>query len=131
MVDKQKHIKYWINSSDKNFESMLKIFESGEYMWSIFIGHLSIEKLLKALYVKKAGVEVPRIHDLYKLANKMELEMTENTKDILQLITTFNIEARYDFQKERLYKKCNKSYCKKMIKEIEGIRKWLLSLINK
>ncbi len=37
-------------------------------MWALFIGHLSTEKLLKAYYVKIKDIEVPRTHDLYKLA---------------------------------------------------------------
>ena len=44
---------FWISSSDDNYNSMLNIFKSGEYMWSLFVGHLVIEKLLKAYYVKK------------------------------------------------------------------------------
>ena len=43
---------YWITSSDRDYESMIKNYEIKQYTWSLFIGHLTIEKLLKALYTK-------------------------------------------------------------------------------
>ena len=40
-------MEYWINSSDRDYESMKKNFEIKQYTWALFIGHLMIEKLLK------------------------------------------------------------------------------------
>jgi len=54
-------------------------------MWSLFIGHLVIEKLLKAYYAKIVSADVPRTHDLLKLAIKAGLDLDE-TKDDLQYI---------------------------------------------
>lgn len=62
---------------------MQAMFDAGEYMWALFVGHLVIEKLLKAYYVKIAGREVPRTHDLYKLAVKAGLDLSESQKDSL------------------------------------------------
>ncbi len=45
-------MEYWINSSDRDYESMKKNFEINQFTWALFIGHLTIEKLLKGLYVK-------------------------------------------------------------------------------
>ncbi len=64
---------------------------TGEYMWSLFIGHLAIEKLLKAYYIKTVETEVPRIHDLYKLAIKSNLDLSDEQKDSLQHITLFRV----------------------------------------
>ena len=95
-MKKQDIVIYWINSSNANYESMLRIFSAGEYMWALFIGHLSIEKLLKAYYVKIKDSEVPRTHDLYKLAVLSEINLSDEQKDDLQYITIFNIESRYE-----------------------------------
>jgi HEPN domain-containing protein len=46
-------VKYWTESSDKDFDSMNRMFDSGDYHWSLYVGHLVIEKLLKAYYVQK------------------------------------------------------------------------------
>ncbi|MCF8307867.1 MAG: HEPN domain-containing protein [Bacteroidales bacterium] len=48
-IDKEKLINYWIESSDDDYETMIDMYNSKRYSWALFIGHLMIEKLLKAL----------------------------------------------------------------------------------
>ncbi|NMA69670.1 MAG: HEPN domain-containing protein, partial [Desulfitobacterium sp.] len=48
-------IRFWKDSSEKDYSTMLNLFNSKDYHWSLFLGHLVIEKLLKALYVKNVG----------------------------------------------------------------------------
>ena len=38
-------IKYWLESSDRDCVSKIKNYESKQYTWSLFIGHLVLEKL--------------------------------------------------------------------------------------
>ncbi|MCK7505322.1 MAG: HEPN domain-containing protein [Desulfobacterales bacterium] len=57
-MEKQEIIEVWINSSDDNYKSMTNMFNAREYMWSLFIGHLVIEKLFKAYHVKVISNEV-------------------------------------------------------------------------
>lgn len=45
-------IKFWIDSSDDDFQAMTHLFEKKDYTWSLFIGHRVLEKLLKAWYMK-------------------------------------------------------------------------------
>lgn len=109
---------------------MLKMYEAEEYMWALFIGHLVIEKLLKAYYIKAIDKNVPYIHDLHKLAIRCDLELTESQKDSLRYITLFNIEARYEEYKEDFYKKCTKEFAEKNINLIKELRDWLMQKIN-
>jgi HEPN domain-containing protein len=123
-------IKYWMDSSDDNYRSMQNMFNSGEYTWSLFVGHLCIEKLLKACYVKTVDSIAPRTHDLYKLAAKCGFEMTEEIMDGLQYVTLFNIEARYETYKREFYQKCTRDFTEKNILKIKALRQWLLEKIN-
>ena len=45
-------INYWINSADRDYETMKIMFENKRNTWCLFLGHLVIEKLLKGLYAK-------------------------------------------------------------------------------
>jgi len=47
-----KIIRYWLDSSDDDFETKMTPYDNRRYSWSMFLGHLMIEKLLKALFVK-------------------------------------------------------------------------------
>jgi HEPN domain-containing protein len=46
-------VTYWVESAEKDFKTMNDLFQTKNYSWSLFMGHLVIEKLLKALYVKQ------------------------------------------------------------------------------
>lgn len=129
-MTKDELIAYWLDSAEANHVSMLNMFSNGEYVWSLFVGHLCIEKLLKAYYVKEIDTTAPRIHDLYKLAIRCNLEMSEEQMDSLQYVTLFNIEARYEEYKREFYKKCTRAFTESNIKTIEGVRTWLLEKIN-
>jgi hypothetical protein len=45
-MDKEELLNYWKNTSDKDYIAMNNLFRSKDYSWSLFIGHLVIEKLL-------------------------------------------------------------------------------------
>lgn len=47
-MNKVKIIKYWVEGSDDDFKTMIAMLETKRYSWALFIGHLMIEKLLKA-----------------------------------------------------------------------------------
>ena len=105
--DKEKLIRYWIDGSDDDFETMIAMFNSKKYNWSLFIGHLMIEKLLKALYIKVKSDYPPYIHNLLRLIEKADLEFTDDKKEQLITITAFNINARYDDYKMSFKQRCN------------------------
>ncbi|MCC6543274.1 MAG: HEPN domain-containing protein [Nitrospirae bacterium] len=121
---------YWISSSDKDLRVMNSLYKNGHYGWSLFIGHLVLEKLLKAIYVKNIDINIPFTHDLAKLAQKAGLLLTEEQKDLLDEVTTFNIKARYPDYKERFYKKATKRFAEGYITKIKDFRKWLKKRIK-
>jgi len=124
-MEKSALIEYWIKSSDKDYQAMIHLWEKGDFTWALFIGHLVIEKLLKAVYVKKTSENAPFIHDLFRLAEKCGLPLDEGQKDLLDTITTFNIRARYDDYKMEFYKKCTPEFTGKWIYFIKEFRKWI------
>ncbi len=63
-MNKTDHIKYWIDASKVDFKAMNNLFKSKDYVWSLFIGHLVIEKLIKAVAIKNGITTIPKIHDL-------------------------------------------------------------------
>ena len=45
-------MEYWIKSSENDYEVMKIMFQNKKNTWTLFLGHLVIEKLLKGLYAK-------------------------------------------------------------------------------
>lgn len=122
---------YWIESSDRDYESMKKNYETKQYTWALFIGHLTIEKLLKALYAKvnKNNPYPPKIHNLVILAKRCNIELDDKKTTILMTCNSFNISARYEDYKNEFYKRCTEEYTSEQIKNIEEVRTWLKQML--
>jgi len=124
-IDFEKLVKHWIETSDKDFQTMLSLYDSKSYSWSLFLGHISIEKLLKAIYVNKYKKHAPFLHNLYRLAELNELELTDEQSDWLYKITSFNLNARYDDYKREFYLLCTPDFTREWIEKIKIIRTWI------
>lgn len=127
IMEKKELISFWIESSYRDFRAMEDLFKKGHYTWALFVGHLVIEKLLKAYYVENMDIHPPLIHNLLRIAEKSKLELSEEQKDLLVTVTTFNIQARYDDVKREFYHKCSKEFTEVWIDKIKGFRKWIKS----
>ncbi len=118
-------VSYWITMSDNDFATMLDLHTMKRNNWALFIGHLVVEKLLKACYVKNNKKHPPLVHDLLKIALKSGIEPDIEQKLNLDTITTFNINARYDDFKLAFYNKCTDSYTNQWVEKIKTIRLWI------
>ncbi|MGB5156746.1 MAG: HEPN domain-containing protein [Desulfobacterales bacterium] len=123
--NKKELITYWINSSDNDFKAMIYLFEKGDHTWSLFIGHLVLEKLIKAFYIKNTSELPPLIHDLVRLSEKGRLLLDDEQKDNLDTVSAFNLKARYDDYKMEFHKKCTREFTYKWIATIKEFRKWI------
>ena len=130
-MNKDGLINYWVEASEIDLKAMNNLFDSKDYVWSLFIGHLVIERLLKALIIKNNEEIVPKIHNLNKLAEIALLDLDEDFKNNLDVITSFNIEARYPDYKKEFYNKCDFDFTKKQINQIKELRSWLLEQLKK
>ena len=124
-MEKEELITYWVSSPDRDFKTMRNLFRKKDYNWALFVGHLVIEKLIKAYYVKHIGIKHPYGHDLLRLAADSKLDPTDEQKDALDMISTFNLRARYDDYKLEFYKLCTKKFTMEWVKKIEEIRQWI------
>ncbi|ACV64735.1 HEPN domain protein [Desulfofarcimen acetoxidans DSM 771] len=130
-MTKNEIIRYWITSAERDYQTMMHLYDSKDYHWSLFMGHLVLEKLLKAVYVARIDTEVPRIHDLLRLSEKAALNTNDKQKDQLDMITSFNIAARYPDYKHSFYQKCTPAFTKENLVAIEELKTWLLVVLEK
>jgi HEPN domain-containing protein len=117
---------YWRESSEQNYATMQNLIKTKEFSWALFLGHLVIEKLLKALYVRRLEKHPVFSHDLLRLANKIDVELPTSFEEWLDEITTFNINARYDDYKQSFHKLCTIEFANEWLDKIETLRKWLI-----
>ena len=120
-------MEHWIKSSNDDHKAMTDLYNTKNYNWALFIGHLVIEKLLKGLYAKlnKQEPYAPKIHNLLALSQKCNLDIDDKKIESLSRITRFNMSARYDDVKKEFYELCTEEYAEEQIKVIEELIVWL------
>lgn len=124
-------VKYWIDSSNNDYPVMESLFDNGHYAWALYLGHLVLEKLLKASYVKHVDITPPRIHNLLKIAEDAGMNLSKEQKIFLDEVTTYNLRARYQDFKDRFHKMATKEYTEDSINKIKEFRQWLLQQISR
>jgi HEPN domain-containing protein len=129
-VEKEDHIKYWIESSQHDLSAAERILESKNYDWALFIAHLSIEKLFKALWVRNNESNYPpRIHNLLKIAEEAGLILSKDEKLFLLEVNDFNLETRYPDYKLDFYHKCTKEFSANYLTKIKEFHNCMIKRI--
>ncbi len=129
MMTKDDHIRYWLTIAQHDLESAEDIFKAGRYDWALFIGHLALEKVLKALWVKNNHENIPpRTHNLVKLAHGAGLTLSPEEVEYLDRVTGFNIEGRYPDQKLAFYELCTKEFSRE---QLDQLREYYQCILQK
>lgn len=130
-MTREEHIQYWRESALHDLDSAESMFESGRYDWCLFVGHLALEKILKAIFVKRNENEMPpRIHNLVRLAELSQVELDDEQKFLLDKITDFNVQTRYPDYKFEFYKRCTSDYTAEYFGRIKEFYEWFNSLLK-
>lgn len=125
-MNPQRVIRSFLYSARKDWEVAQSLFKHKHYAHALFLCHLVVEKVLKALVLKRTEELAPQIHDLRRLAEKAGLIFTEEQGKELDIISTFNIRARYDDTKRTFYQKATQAYATRYLKVSEELYTWLL-----
>jgi HEPN domain-containing protein len=130
-MTKKEHITFWLESADNDLHAADNLFVSGNYDWCLFIGHLSLEKVLKAIYINSTDDFIPpKIHNLSRLVELSKLSPTLEIDRFLVIANKFHIEGRYPEFKNEFYKTCTKEFAESNFVKIKEVYKWLRSQIH-
>ena len=126
-MTKKDHIKYWIKTSDDDWNRVDFMFKNKDYVFALFCVHLSIEKICKAIWVKdNVSNFPPRIHDLVRIIEGTRATLTGDEKKFLKKLTEFQLDGRYPDYQFKIYKTCNKQFAAEVIERSELVRVKLL-----
>jgi len=124
------HIAYWLGSADDNLKAAEDNLTIGHFDWCLFIGHLVLEKALKALFVKTNENKIPpKIHNLLRLADLSNLILTEEQSQFFSLVNKFQMEGRYPEAKSEFYKMATKEFTNTNFQILKENYHWLKSQI--
>ncbi|MDL1978123.1 MAG: HEPN domain-containing protein [Deltaproteobacteria bacterium] len=120
-------IGYWTELSDYDIETAIAMLKSKRYLYVGFMAHQSIEKILKAYFVKTNGATAPFSHSLSYLAKKAKIyeHFSENQQLFIDMLEPLNIECRYPSHKEQLMKSLTEERCKEILDNSKELQLWI------
>lgn len=95
MVNIEKHVSYWKNGAEEDFQVADQLIRSGKIRHGLFFLHLALEKILKAHVCQNTKDIAPRLHNLARLAELSGIAFNQKDSDFLSEMNPFNIEGRY------------------------------------
>ncbi len=90
-----KDYKEWLNQLDYDYETAKIMFDAGRYFYAVFMCHLSIEKALKGLYLKRIKKAPPKIHTLNYFIEKLDLKCSKEQTDFIDNMDDAGVATRY------------------------------------
>jgi HEPN domain-containing protein len=91
----------------------------------LFMCHLSVEKLLKALYEATLKKIPPKTHNLVYLSKSMGLEIPENHVKTLESLNDLSIVTRYPEDMDALIKSFKKKRSEEYLDRTKALLRWL------
>lgn len=97
----------------------------------MFFLHLALEKIIKAVYISKLDDSPPYIHNLKLLITTSKIEVSGEELKQLDEISEFNVSARYDDYKYKIYKRATEDYTKNGLRLVKNYMKNIKKIANK
>ena len=115
----------WYFQSDYDLETAFDMFKSGRYVYSIFMCHLSLEKVLKGLLVKTKGEYPSKSHSLIYFVEKLELKMEDSTYEFLFMLNKISVPTRYPEDLRKLVAAYSKERTDNILNRTKEIQLWI------
>ena len=111
-MTQEESVKVWLDGAYDALDTSQKLFDVGKYHHALFFLHLALEKILKCVYVSAKNDAPPYIHSLKQISQLIGLKLSEKELEQLDEISEFNVSARYEEYKYKIYKRATKEYTK-------------------
>jgi HEPN domain-containing protein len=93
-MTKKEHIEYWLNRAKEDIETMNYLFKGKRYVHALFFGHLYLEKICKAVWVKNNKENhPPKIHNLLRLLSGIETGMNQDDLLFMDELEVYQLEG--------------------------------------
>jgi HEPN domain-containing protein len=115
----------WLRQAQYDMETADYLFEGERYFYAVFMCHLSIEKALKGLYVKRFNKTPPKTHSLIYLIEFINIDIPGNHYEVIFTLNRISVPARYPDNLQTILKEFNKSKTIEVIEQSKEVLKWL------
>ncbi|MDL1971846.1 MAG: HEPN domain-containing protein [Deltaproteobacteria bacterium] len=126
----KKEVKNWLDSAEYDLETAKYMFDTGRYIYTIFMCHLALEKVLKARIQEITGKTPAKSHNLRYLVKLSNLKLPEDMFEFLSKLSNVSIPTRYPEDFRELMRAYNKEVAKRYLNRARGVFEWIKKSLN-
>jgi len=115
----------WFKQADYDIDTAEFLFSGKRYFYAVFMSHLTIEKALKGLHIRKSKDTPPKTHNLLYLVELMNLELTEDMYDFVFTLNRISTLTRYPISLESMLAEYDSEKTKMILGKSKELLKWL------
>ncbi|MBN1627806.1 MAG: HEPN domain-containing protein [Deltaproteobacteria bacterium] len=120
-----KETKNWIESSDYDAQTAAHMLQTGRFIYVIFMCHLAIEKILKAIVQEGTGKLPNKTHDLIYLIQTAKIILPEHLMDFIGKINNASIVTRYPEDLSKLISSYPEQVARDYLNSTHEVIAWL------
>jgi len=115
----------WFRQAEYDIGTAEYLFKGEKCFYAVFMSHLSIEKALKGLYIKKLKEAPPKTHNLLYIIELIDLTLPENMYDFVFTLNRVSIITRYPDSLKRMQTEFDREKTKEILEKSMELLKWL------
>ncbi len=121
----RKDTENFLLSSDYDLQTAHHMFQTGRYVYVVFMCHMTIEKLLKAIVAETIDSVPPKTHNLLYLIKLANLSIPQNLFDFIAKLNNASVVTRYPEDFRSLIESYPREVVEGYLKNTEEVLKWL------
>jgi HEPN domain-containing protein len=131
MMTKEQHIEYWVDIATDDWSRKELLYNANDYVFCLYLAHLTLEKLAKANWVKTHQDNIPpKVHNIVYLLEQSDIDFGDDMMRFLKEFNDFQLSGRYPDYTKNIYKVCTKEFTDDKLEKIQEVKTCLLKMLQ-
>ncbi len=123
-------VKNWLDSARYDLEVAGQMFRSGVYVYTVFMCHLALEKILKAKVEEITDEKPPKTHDLEYLIGLAKLSPDKDMERFISRLSNLSVATRYPDNFQMMLEDFSQERAKATLSRAEEVFRWIEETIT-
>jgi HEPN domain-containing protein len=115
----------WLAQVDYDLATAEQMLRAGRYIYVIFMSHMALEKVLKAVLTEETRKLPPRTHNLIDLAQRAQLALSQEHQDFIGKINNASVVVRYPDDLSEMISQYSEVIARDYLQKARELIKWI------
>lgn len=121
----KKEVENWLRSAEYDLETAEHMFKAGRYIYTVFMCHLALEKMLKAKVEEVTNATPPKTHDLEYLVELGGLSPDKGMEQFIVELSNLSVVTRYPSDFQRMLADFSKGRTEAILTKTKEVFQWI------